>query len=109
MQREKFQVLEAQDGVQALRLASKVGDALDLIVSDIQMPGGDGLTLARSVRESFPRLPIILISGQVESASQRSGISFEIVQKPFLPETLLAAIGNAKKMMTSRRTDTAAE
>lgn len=103
LEREQFQTFEAQDGIQALRLVEKLGDLLDLIVSDIRMPGGDGVTFVSSVRESFPILPIILISGYAElERPEHPGASFEFVQKPFLPPALLMAVENATKNMKLR-------
>ena len=103
LEREHFQTFESQDGIQALRLVEKLGDLLDLVVSDIQMPGGDGVTFVCSVRESFPKLPIILISGYAEPERQEHpSTSFEFLQKPFFPPALLRAVENATKMMKLR-------
>jgi CheY-like chemotaxis protein len=104
LEREQFQTFEAQDGIQALRIVDKLGDLLDLIVSDIKMPRGDGVTFVCAVRESFPVLPIILISGYAELELQRHpSTSFELVHKPFLPPALLRAVENATNMMKLRR------
>lgn len=103
LEREHFQTFEAQDVIQALRLVEKLGDLLDLVVSDIKMPGGDGVTFVCSVRESFPILPIILISGYAEPERQEHpSTSFEFLQKPFVPHALLRAVENATKMMKLR-------
>jgi DNA-binding NtrC family response regulator len=101
LEQEQFRTFEAEDGIQGLRLVEKLGDVLDLIVSDINMPNGDGVTFVCAVRESFPVLPIILISGYLDH-ELNSNISFEFVRKPFLPATLLTAIDNAMKMMKLR-------
>jgi two-component system cell cycle sensor histidine kinase/response regulator CckA len=101
LEQEQFRTFEAEGGIQALRLVEKLGDALDLIVSDINMPNGDGVTFVCAVRESFPVLPIILISGYTDH-ELNSTISFEFVRKPFLPATLLTAIDNAMKNMRLR-------
>ena len=50
---EHFQTLEAEDGSRALQIVQELGGGVDLIVSDIQMPNGDGLSLAHAVKESF--------------------------------------------------------
>jgi CheY-like chemotaxis protein len=85
-------------------LVENLGDALDLIVSDVQMPGGDGLTFACAVRELFPTLPIVLISGRGEPELQeRLSAPFEFVRKPFLPHTLLTGIENAVNTMKLRK------
>jgi len=103
LERQQFQTIETEDGIQGLRMAEKLGDALDLIVSDLRMPGGDGLTFAWSVRESFPTLPIVIMSGNGESGQpKRPTISFEFLQKPFVPAALLTAIENAEHAMRMR-------
>ena len=97
LQREHFQTLEAEDGVRALQIVQDINGCLDLIVSDIQMPNGDGLSFAHAVRESFPAVPIILVSG---CAMQDA--DFVFLQKPFLPATLLRAV---RKLFAARVSD----
>jgi two-component system cell cycle sensor histidine kinase/response regulator CckA len=87
LQSENFQTLEAEDGAQALQMIRELDGDVDLIVSDIQMPNGDGLRLAQAVKKSYPAVPVILISGQAKPDA-----SFEFVQKPFLPATLVMAV-----------------
>jgi DNA-binding NtrC family response regulator len=104
LERQQFQVMEAENAVQAADIVQKLGDAIDLIVTDIYMPGGDGVTFACSVRESFPLLPIILVSGYGDPPWKRySSTSFVFVPKPFLPATLLSAVDKAQEMMKLRR------
>ena len=104
LERNQFRVVEAENVGQAAQTVQNVGDAIDLIVSDIRMPGGDGITFASSVRESFPLLPIILVSGCAEPPWERyPSTSFVFVPKPFLPATLLSAITQAKEMMALRK------
>jgi DNA-binding NtrC family response regulator len=87
LQREDFRTLEAEDGAHALRIVHELDGGVDLIVSDIQMPNGDGLSLAHAVEKSFPAVPVILVSGNAEPDG-----GFEFVQKPFLPGTLMKAV-----------------
>lgn len=87
LQAEGFRSLEAESGAQALQIVQDLGSGLDLIVSDIQMPNGDGLSLARAVREAFPAVPVILVSGEV-----KPGAGFEFVKKPFLPGALMSVV-----------------
>ena len=98
LQRERIQSLEADNAAQALSIIHKLGGRLDLIVCDIKMPGEmDGIDLAYSVRNSFPAVPFLLISGygDVESV-KHAAANFEFIQKPFVPETILMAV---KKMV----------
>jgi CheY-like chemotaxis protein len=75
--------------------------AVDLLVSDIQMPKMDGLTLACSLRGEFPAIPVILVSGYCDIQQAGRLHAFEFVPKPFLPATLLQAV---KKVMRPNST-----
>jgi DNA-binding NtrC family response regulator len=94
LQRERIQSLEADNAPQALRIIQKLNGRLDLIVCDIKMPGEmDGIDLAYSVRQSFPGVPVILISGYADvDAVKQAASSFEFIQKPFVPEAILVAV-----------------
>jgi CheY-like chemotaxis protein len=69
---------------------------LDLIITDIGMPGIDGFELRDRVKQARPELPVFLITGRHETADQNraQGIS-ELFRKPFDGQALLAAIDNA--------------
>jgi CheY-like chemotaxis protein len=84
---EHLQTVEAEDGTDGLRIVQERGDDVALIVSDIQMPNGDGVTFAHAVKAAFPALPIILVSGGAEPSPE-----FGFIRKPFLPGTLLKAV-----------------
>ena len=58
-------------------------DDIALVFSDIVMPGDmDGLGLARTMRERYPRLPVLLATGY-SSAAERVGSEFPIIRKPY--------------------------
>lgn len=65
---------------------------------DIRMPGMDGLTLARAMRERGWTLPVILVSGHMEPTlgvrALRAG-AFDVIEKPYDEDTLLAVIERA--------------
>lgn len=101
LQREEhFEALEADGGRRALEIMKTLGDAVDLIVSDVQMPGGDGVSFARSVRDLFADLPIILVSG---APRPPGALEFEFVEKPFAPHELLQVV----RRVLAQRPDTA--
>ncbi len=87
LQQENFQTLEAENGADALKIVQELDGNVDLIVTDIQMPNGDGLSLAHAVKEWFPSVPVILVSGTAEP-----DFAFEFVKKPFLPSTLMDVV-----------------
>jgi len=87
--RQGFQVIEAEDGLSALSALHELKGDLSLIVSDVRMPGLDGIELCRQVKKGFPRIPVLLMSGN-EPAACRVGDRF--LQKPLRSETLLRAV-----------------
>lgn len=101
LQSDGFQTLEAENGLQALELVRKLGTGLDLLISDIQMPIMDGITLAEALRAELPTIPLILVSGCAEIRQANIEAEFEFVQKPFLPATLLTIVD---KVMRAKRT-----
>lgn len=89
LQREHFRTLEAEDAAHALQMIRELGGGVDLIVSDIQMPDGDGVSFARVIKQAFPTVPIILVSG---NTLPEAGSDFEFVKKPFVPATLMSVV-----------------
>lgn len=85
---EGYRVRRAYDGRQAL--AEITADAPDLMVSDVTMPGIDGLTLVRMLRSRGDRTPVVLMSA-VSIAVDIPGVEF--VPKPFDVDSLLLTIG----------------
>jgi signal transduction histidine kinase len=91
----EYRVLVAADGLSALRLAER--HSPDLLVSDIGMPGIDGLELTRRFR-SLPenRLsPVLLLSAYGELGNRLLGFdagAVDYITKPFAPEELLAHV-----------------
>jgi FixJ family two-component response regulator len=72
---------------------------IDCLISDIGLPGMDGLELARVAHASRPRLPVILITGQGEAQNGRPGESqhYRLFKKPFNAQELLVAVNEALK------------
>jgi CheY-like chemotaxis protein len=92
LQQKGIQSVVAASAVEALRILHKLGDEIDLIITDIQMPGDiDGVDLAYSVKNGFSFIPVILISGDEE----RAPTGFPFVRKPCRPEVILNAIDKA--------------
>src|SRR5437868_5955974 len=95
LEKEGFETLEAENAAEALRVVHRMAGSLDLIITDVRMPGDmDGLDLAHSVRLSFPEIPIILISAYGEPHDGKAS-DFEFVHKPFRPEELSEVIRRA--------------
>lgn len=80
-------VHEAAEGYGALDILR--GHPIDIVLSDINMPGMDGIELSRRVEAEFPHLPVLLISGRPRPSGVRAFIS-----KPFRWDTLATAIAD---------------
>jgi two-component system cell cycle sensor histidine kinase/response regulator CckA len=68
-----------------------------LLVSDVAMPGADGVELARRLRRRWPALPVLLLSGYAEALLDRdlAGEGFRYLAKPFGPAELLQGVAAA--------------
>ena len=67
----------------------------DLAILDVNMPGENGLSLARWLRESFPRLGLVMLTGATDSVDRIVGLELgadDYLAKPFNPRELLARI-----------------
>lgn len=82
----------AQDGDEALELY--VAQRIHVVVTDMVMPGRDGLSLISALRNIDPRAAIIAISGKSRSQLEASKIfgAHKILTKPIERETLVAAV-----------------
>ncbi|MGH7581565.1 MAG: response regulator, partial [Gemmatimonadales bacterium] len=63
-----YRVLVAENGEAALALAESAGDPIDLLVTDVVMPGMGGEELAAELRKSRPDLRVLYISGYAENS-----------------------------------------
>ena len=87
-----FHMVQACDAVQARELM--MHGEFDLIVLDITMPGEDGLSLCRFIREKY-QTPVILLTAHAEDTDRIIGLEIgadDYVSKPFNPRELMARI-----------------
>ena len=89
-----YRVFRAQSAAAALQLLQS-GEAVDLVFSDIIMPGElDGMALARQVKEEYPDVAVLLTTGYAKAANTQEA-SFPILRKPYQLATLARAIREA--------------
>ncbi len=89
-------VAQASDGMDAL--ARSDHERWDLIISDVTMPGLDGPNLIRQLRARGIAMPVILMTGRVDSdglAHAQGSDTISVLAKPFDRATLLATVGKA--------------
>lgn len=94
-------MIEADNGEVALDAVNEHKESIDLIVSDVVMPGMDGHTMIRYARESLPDVKVILMSGYAEDAIPEeigSDASIHFLHKPF---SLKELAGKVKGVLES--------
>jgi CheY-like chemotaxis protein len=93
-----YRVLEAANGDDAERLFAHQGGAIDLVVTDVIMPGCGGPELISRLQAQAPSLRVLYMSGYTDqSAVQKAGIDrgLPFVQKPFTAEELVRRVRQA--------------
>jgi len=71
LKKNRFEVLQAEDGVAALELMDR--EHIDLVVLDLMMPNMDGYELTRQLRISWAALPILMVTAKQDTADKRRG------------------------------------
>jgi len=93
-----YEILEARDGNEALRICAQKGGSIDLVLSDVIMPGMGGRELSRALAASRPGLPILFMSGYNDDG-ELAGFGAElgpgVLAKPFTAETLATQVREA--------------
>ncbi len=95
LQRVGYAVLLAPDGLQALRLAETHAGQIDLLLTDVMMPGLTGPQLATRLAAQQPGLPVLYMSGYPEGAlAEVAGLQIEtdFLSKPFNSSVLAARV-----------------
>jgi PAS domain S-box-containing protein len=86
-----YTVIEASSGAEALEIVGRVANQLDLVVSDVVMPGISGPELVKRLAVVAPGVRCLLVSGHAEAAvlpDGLTGIGASFLPKPFTPERL---------------------
>jgi DNA-binding NtrC family response regulator len=87
-----WEPLVARSGAEALELL----DRADAVVTDLQMPGMDGLELLDAVRRRDPTLPVILVTAEEHYAARASRAgAYDYLTKPFDVDSLAMALERA--------------
>jgi PAS domain S-box-containing protein len=95
LERAGYTVLAAANGNEALELLASHSGAVDLILTDVVMPGMDGSELAERLRETNPGLKVIFTSGYTDDSLLRHGIDASaghLLVKPYSNEDLTRAV-----------------
>ena len=99
-----FTVRQASSGTEALQRLTTERDEIDLVLSDVTMPGMSGIDLSYQIRERYPTVPVAIVSGDVSELERsiigRADVPF--IKKPFHAESLYSAVREAMRQQPAR-------
>lgn len=104
LRREGFSIDSAKDGLDArekIQESVLIGDPFDLVVTDVEMPGLDGVELLEWIKRERPEISALLISGFYHSGKVQGSIRQELdccCRKPLTPKEMIGLIGRIEEM-----------
>jgi PAS domain S-box-containing protein len=104
LERAGYRVVAAQNGLEALKVAESLDEQVDIVVSDVTMPGMGGIELSRELRARRPELRVLYLSGYTENLAVVEGPQdpgSDFLGKPF---TASALLGRVRRLLDSRVT-----
>ena len=89
-----YEVLEAGNGSEALALIEEHHSAFQLVITDMVLPGINGLGLLNKIRQRWPTLPVVMISAHLSKQGGEVILGPEIgfLEKPIRPDALLSCV-----------------
>jgi PAS domain S-box-containing protein len=91
LDRRGYAVVVAAEGAEALEVARSLDGRIDLLVTDVVMPGISGIELAAQVTELWPFIPVLFVSGHLDEGSvgrNPMADDADLLAKPFTPDQL---------------------
>ena len=95
LQKSGFSVLEAGTGERALEIFAERGESIDMAMLDIMLPGIDGLSVCRQIREKNSAVGIIMLTAKTQEMDKIGGLMLgadDYVTKPFSVSELMARV-----------------
>jgi CheY-like chemotaxis protein len=95
LQAEGYTVLIAADGDEGLQLCSEHGEPIDLLLTDVVMPGLSGPEMAQCIMPMHPTIKVVYMSGYASDAIGDHGVldsNTAFLQKPFTPDILISKV-----------------
>ncbi len=90
-----YAVLEAASAAEAIRIADANSKSIDLVLTDLVMPGMKGRELAECIAKAHPGIPVLYMSAYTEDAVLNTGVldpGTAFIEKPFGPDELAAKV-----------------
>ena len=93
--KKNYNIIEAQDGEEALKIYNENKNKIKLILLDVMMPKLDGWSVLRQIRQENKTSPIIMLTARSEEQDELFGFELgvdEYITKPFSPKILVARV-----------------
>ena len=103
LKRNGYEVLEAENGEQALSLYDEYGGNIDIALLDIMMPVVDGLEVCKQLRKKSSTIGIIILTAKTQEMDKVTGLlvgADDYVTKPFSPSELMARVDAIYRRVT---------
>ncbi|VAX26585.1 hypothetical protein MNBD_NITROSPIRAE02-1307 [hydrothermal vent metagenome] len=95
---EGYEVVATSRGDEAIKLLEN--EHFDVVLTDLKMPDMDGIEVLKTIKERWPDIQVIIITGYGTISTAVEAIklgAFEYVEKPFTPEDILNVVTKAKQ------------
>ena len=95
LKQKNFNIIEAEDGEDALKLFNDNKNKINLVLLDVMMPKLDGWSVLRQIRQVDKNVPIIMLTARAEEQDELFGFELgvdEYITKPFSPKILVARV-----------------
>jgi PAS domain S-box-containing protein len=86
-----YEVLSAGNAAEAAAEIERAGSKIDMLITDVVMPGGSGVDLVQTLQKARPEMPVLYVSGYAEKELRRRGVTIgggRLLTKPFSSQTL---------------------
>ncbi len=87
-----YRVLAAANGAEAARMYAERRGEVDLLLTDVVLPGETGRALAGRLRREDPKLKVLVVTGYAEQMKGREAVQEELLAKPFSTAVLLGRV-----------------
>jgi len=87
-----YEVLTARNASEGIRLYDVRHGDVQLLLTDVVLPGETGRAMAGRLRRGNPQLRVLLVTGYAEQMGRRDALQEECLEKPFSAETLLRRV-----------------
>ena len=107
LKRNGYEVVEAENGEEALRQYQNYGGNFDIALLDIMMPGIDGLEVCKQLRKKSSTIGIVMLTAKTQEMDKVTGLlvgADDYVTKPFSPGELMARLDAIYRRVTVNRT-----